>query len=324
MKLIRHGEPGTEKPGVITADDRRIDASARFQDYDETFFASGGLDLLAAWVADGCPNGQEIPDDARLAPPVARPSKIVCVGQNYLEHAREFGEPIPVEPALFMKASTAWCGPYDDVVLPPGAEKLDYEVELAFVIASRASNVDEATALDHVAGYACFCDYSERAFQKEMGGQWMKGKSADTFAPCGPWLLTRDEVANPADLRLWSRVNGEPRQDGHTSDMLAGVARIVAYISRFMTLLPGDVVATGTPSGVGMGMKPPQFLKPGDLVECGVSGLGEIRQRVVVWNEADSPASATSIARSTRCLDKPRAVPLSVPSYSATDRDGQP
>ena len=281
MKLIRHGEPGAEKPGVIAADGRRIDVSARFHDYDEAFFAAGGLKTLAGWMAEGCPGGREIPANVRLGPPVARPSKIVCVGKNYLEHAREFGEPLPVEPALFMKATTAWSGPHDDVELPPGAEKLDYEVELAFVIGRRAKLVEESAAMEHIAGYACFCDYSERAYQKEMGGQWMKGKSADTFAPCGPWLATRDEVPNPADLRLWTRVNGELRQDGHSSDMLAGVARIVAYISRFMTLLPGDVVATGTPSGVGMGMDPPQYLKSGDVVECGVSGLGEICQRVV-------------------------------------------
>ncbi len=285
MKLIRYGEPGAEKPGVMVADGRRIDASVRFGDYDEAFFASDGLAALAAWVADGCPDGGEVPTEVRLGPPVARPSKIVCVGKNYLEHAREFGEPMPVEPALFMKASTAWCGPNDDVVVPPGAEKLDYEVELAFVIGRRANLVEEPDALGCIAGYACFCDYSERAYQKEMGGQWMKGKSADTFAPCGPWLVTRDEVPNPADLRLWTRVNGELRQDGHSSDMMTGVARIVSYISRFMTLLPGDVVATGTPSGVGMGMNPPCFLKPGDVVECGVSGLGEIRQRVVAWGQ---------------------------------------
>jgi 2-keto-4-pentenoate hydratase/2-oxohepta-3-ene-1,7-dioic acid hydratase in catechol pathway len=232
-------------------------------------------------VADGCPGGGGIPETARLGPPVARPSKIVCVGQNYLEHAREFGGPIPTEPALFMKASSAWSGPHDDVVLPRGAEKLDYEVELAFVIGKRAQYVAEADAFDFIAGYACFCDYSERAFQKEMGGQWMKGKSADTFAPCGPWLVTREEVPDPNSLRLWTRVNGEPRQDGTTADMLANVPQIVAYITRFMTLLPGDVVATGTPSGVGMGMKPPRFLKAGDLVECGIDGLGEIRQHIV-------------------------------------------
>jgi len=285
MKLIRHGAFGSEKPGILTADGRRIDASAHFVDFNEAFFASGGVAMLNDWQADGCPGGIEISADVRLGPPVARPSKIVCVGQNYLAHAQEFGEPIPKEPALFMKASSAWCGPFDDVVIPRGSEKLDYEVELAFVIGRRARYVEASAALDHIAGYACFCDYSERAFQKEMGGQWMKGKSADTFAPCGPWLLTRDELADPNSLRLWTRVNGEIRQDSNTSDMLANVPQIVAYISRFMTLLPGDVVATGTPSGVGMGMKPPQFLKPGDLVECGVEGLGEIRQMVVASGE---------------------------------------
>lgn len=283
MKLIRHGASGAEKPGVINAEGRRIDASAHFPDFNEAFFASEGLSKLSDWFADGCPGGSEISHDVRLGPPVARPSKIVCVGQNYLAHAQEFGEPIPTEPALFMKASSAWCGPFDDVVIPRGSEKLDYEVELAFVIGKRASYVEESAAFDHIAGYACFCDYSERAFQKEMGGQWMKGKSADTFAPCGPFLLTRDEVIDPNNLRLWTRVNGEPRQDSNTSDMLANVPQIVAYISRFMTLLPGDVVATGTPSGVGMGMKPPHFLKAGDLVECGIEGLGEIRQKVASW-----------------------------------------
>jgi len=281
MKLIRHGAPGAENPGILAEDSRRIDASAYFADYDEAFFSGDGLARLAAWVADGCPGGVEVSGDVRLGPPVARPSKIVCVGQNYLDHAQEFGETIPTEPALFMKASSAWSGPSDDVVIPRGSQKLDYEVELAFVIGKRASYVDESVALGHIAGYATFCDYSERAFQKEMGGQWMKGKSADSFAPCGPWLLTRDEVPEPNNLRLWARVNGEIRQDSNTADMLANVPRIVAYISRFMTLLPGDVVATGTPSGVGMGMRPPCFLRPGDLVECSVEGLGEIRQHVV-------------------------------------------
>jgi len=289
MKLIRHGAPGTEVPGILTENNRRIDASACFADYDEAFFAGDGLARLAAWVADGCPGGSEIPVDVRLGPPVARPSKIVCVGQNYLAHAQEFGEPIPTEPALFMKASSSWSGPFDDVVIPRGSAKLDYEVELAFVIGKRASYVEESAAHEHIAGYATFCDYSERAFQKEMGGQWMKGKSADTFAPCGPWLVTRDEVPDPNKLRLWTRVNGETRQDSNTSDMLANVPKIVAYISRFMTLLPGDVVATGTPSGVGMGMKPPCFLKPGDLVECGVEGLGEIRQRAVALESSSQP-----------------------------------
>lgn len=284
MKLIRYGPVGHEKPGVLTREGRRIDATSQCEDYNEAFFASGGLGRLAKWVSDGCSGGCEIPTDIRLGPPVARPSKIVCVGQNYREHALEFGGPIPAEPALFMKASSAWSGPFDDVVIPRDAHKLDYEVELAFVVGRRASHVRDSDALDHIAGYACFCDYSERAFQKEMGGQWTKGKSADTFAPCGPWLVTSDEVESPDALRLWSLVNGETRQDGNTADMITRVAQIVAYISRFMTLLPGDVVATGTPSGVGMGMKPPRYLRPGDRIECGIEGLGAIRQTAVAWD----------------------------------------
>jgi 2-keto-4-pentenoate hydratase/2-oxohepta-3-ene-1,7-dioic acid hydratase in catechol pathway len=281
MKLIRFGEEGREEPGVLLEDGRMIDASGEFFDYDEGFFAMGGLESLAEWVGQGCPGGFEIDVGTRLGPPVARPSKIVCVGQNYLEHAREMGGEIPVEPVLFMKASSAWSGPYDDVLIPQGARKLDYEVELALVIGKTASYVSEAEAMECVAGYSVFCDYSERAFQRERGGQWTKGKSADTFAPMGPWLVTADEVPDPQELRLWTKVNGETRQNSWTKDMLFGVREIVSYISRFMTLLPGDVIATGTPSGVAMGMNPPRYLQAGDLVECGVEGLGELTQRVV-------------------------------------------
>ncbi|MFT4177384.1 MAG: fumarylacetoacetate hydrolase family protein [Luteolibacter sp.] len=281
MKLIRFGEAGREEPGILLEDGRRMDASGEFLDYDEGFFAMGGLESLAEWVADGCPGGVEVDPLARLGPPVARPSKIVCVGKNYLEHAKELGEGIPTEPTLFLKATTAWSGPTDDLVIPRGATKLDYEVELAVVIGKTASCVDEFVAMDHVAGYSTFCDYSERAFQKEMGGQWTKGKSADGFAPIGPWLVTADTVPDVQKLRLWSRVNGELRQNSWTGDMLVGVRQLVSYISRFMTLLPGDVIATGTPAGVGMGMNPPCYLQAGDFVECGVEGLGEIEQRVV-------------------------------------------
>jgi 2,4-didehydro-3-deoxy-L-rhamnonate hydrolase len=281
MRIIRFGEEGREEPGVELADGRRIDASGEFFDYDEGFFAMGGLESLAEWVADGCPGGMEIAPEVRLGPPIARPSKIVCVGQNYLEHAKEMGGDIPTEPVLFMKATSAWSGPSDDVLIPPGARKLDYEVELAVVIGKTASNVEEKEAMDHVAGFSVFCDYSERAFQKEHGGQWTKGKSADTFAPMGPSLVTVDEVADPQGLRLWCKVNGEMRQNSWTKDMLFGVVEIVSYISRFMTLLPGDVIATGTPSGVAMGMKPPRYLQAGDFVECGIEGLGELTQRVV-------------------------------------------
>lgn len=284
MKLIRFGDQGREEPGILLPDGRRVDASGEFNDYDEGFFAMGGLESLAEWVEQGCPGGVEIDPLARLGPPVDRPSKIVCVGKNYLEHAKELDEGIPTEPALFMKASSAWSGPNDDVLIPRGAKKLDYEVELAFVIGRTASYVDEREALDHIAGYSVFCDYSERDFQKEMGGQWTKGKSADTFAPMGPWLTTADEVPDPQKLRLWTKVNNELRQNSWTGDMMFSVRQLVAYISRFMTLLPGDVVATGTPSGVAMGMTPPRWLLPGDLVDCGVEGLGELSQRIVAGN----------------------------------------
>jgi 2-keto-4-pentenoate hydratase/2-oxohepta-3-ene-1,7-dioic acid hydratase in catechol pathway len=261
-----------------------LDASAAFYDYDEGFFASGGLEALAAWVAGGCPGGGVVDPTVRLGPPVGRPSKLVCVGKNYLEHAKEMGEGIPSEPTLFMKATSAWSGPFDDVIIPRGSTKLDYEVELAVVIGRQASYVDEREAMDCVAGYATFCDFSERAFQQDMGGQWTKGKSADRFAPLGPWLVTAEEIADPQKLRLWCKVNGELRQNSWTGDMLFSVRQIVAYISRFMTLLPGDVVATGTPSGVAMGMSPPRYLQAGDFVECGVEGLGELAQRVVAFN----------------------------------------
>lgn len=283
MKLIRFGEPGREDPGVELDDGRRIDASSEFLDYDEGFFAMGGMEALAEWVESGCPGGVEIPSTARLGPPVERPSKIVCVGKNYLDHALEFGEGVPAEPVLFMKASTSWSGPFDDVIMPRGGLKLDYEVELAVVMARTASYVDESEALDYVAGYSVICDYSERAFQKEHEGQWMKGKSCDTFAPMGPWLVPAAAIADPQGLRLWTKVNGELRQNGWTGDMMFGVANLVSYISRFMTLLPGDVIATGTPSGVGMGMKPPVYLQPGDFVEMGIEGIGEIGQRIVAF-----------------------------------------
>lgn len=282
MKLIRFGEAGREEPGVFLADGRRIDASGEFTDYDERFFESGGLAILADWVGAGCPGGVEIDPAIRLGPPVARPSKVVCIGKNYLDHAKELGEGIPVEPTLFMKASSAWSGPNDQVVIPDGSTKLDYEVELAVVIGRAASYVDEEDSMSRVAGYATFCDYSERAFQKEMGGQWTKGKSADSFAPMGPWLVTADEVPDPQELRLWCKVNGELRQNSWTTDMSFSVRQLISYVSRFMTLLPGDVIATGTPAGCAMGMNPPRYLRAGDFVECGVEGLGELAQRVVV------------------------------------------
>ena len=283
MRLIRFGELGREEPGVLLPDGRRIDVSGEFSDYDEGFFAMGGLESLAEWVADGCVGGAEVDPAARWGAPLDRPSKIVCIGKNYLDHAMEFGEGVPTEPVIFMKASSAWSGPNDDIIRPRGSEKLDYEVELAVVIGATASYVEEADARDYIAGYSVFCDYSERDFQKEMGGQWTKGKSADTFAPMGPCLVTPDEVADPHGLRLWCKVNNDIRQNGWTGDMMFKVPLLVSYVSRFMTLLPGDIIATGTPSGVAMGMNPPRYLEPGDAVECGIEGLGELRQRVVAW-----------------------------------------
>lgn len=281
MKLIRHGEIGREEPGVLLPDGRRIDASEEFNDYDEGFFAMGGMESLAQWVEDGCVGGREIPAGVRTGSPIDRPSKIVCVGKNYLDHALEFGEGVPTEPVLFMKASSCWSGPFDEVIRPRGAEKLDYEVELAVVIGQTMSHVSEEDALSYVAGYSVFCDYSERAYQKEHGGQWMKGKSYDRFGPMGPWLVPTTQVPDPQALRLWTKVNGEFRQNGYTGDMMFPVKMVLSYISRFMTLLPGDVVATGTPSGVAMGMNPPKYLQPGDYVELGIDGLGEMGQRIV-------------------------------------------
>jgi len=266
---------------VLLEDGRRIDASGEFRDFDEGFLAAGGLEALREWVAQGCPDGVEVPEDVRWGPPVARPSKIVCVGKNYLDHAKEFGEGVPDEPVLFMKASTAWSGPFDDVVNPPGATQLDYEVELGVVIGAGGRGLGKDGPLALVAGYLVFCDYSERAFQKQRAGQWVKGKSRDTFAPAGPALVTPDEVPNPQALRLWCKVNGETRQNGWTGEMMTPVERLLSYISEFMTLLPGDVVATGTPGGVGMGWEPPKFLCPGDCVELGIERLGMMRQRVV-------------------------------------------
>lgn len=259
----------------------RVDAGVVAEDYDEGFFASGGLARLRDWVDGGMPGGVGVEGDLELLAPVARPSKIVCIGQNYAAHAREMGGAPPEEPLVFMKASSAWSGPFDSVRLPPGSKELDYEVELAVILEKRAVHVEQTDVLNIIAGYSVFCDYSERAYQKRRGGQWTKGKSYERFAPCGPVLVTAEEVADPQDLRLWSKVNGELRQDSSTADMLFPVTQVVSYLSQFMTLLPGDVIATGTPSGVGAGYDPPRFLRPGDLVEQGIEGLGVMRQEVM-------------------------------------------
>lgn len=289
MRLIRHGESGRELPGVILPDGRMIDASQEFREFDEGFFACGGLESLQSWVKDGYPQGSAIPKDTRLGAPISRPSKLVCVGKNYLDHALEFGGEVPDEPVLFMKATSACCGPYDDVILPSGCEKLDYEVELAVVIGQTAKNVTKKEALDHIGGYTVLCDYSERAWQKEHCGQWVKGKSADTFAPFGPCLVTTDELTDPQSLYLWTTVNGEKRQNGWSGNMMFSVSYLVSYISKFMTLLPGDIIATGTPAGVGMGMTPPRFLSAGDQVELGIKGIGSMRQRIIPPSKSNQP-----------------------------------
>ena len=280
MKLIRFGAAGAERPGLLLEDGRRVAVPAFCVDYDERFFASGGLGQLRKWAAGDLSGGEMVPEEARWGAAVARPSKIVCVGLNYRAHALETGAAVPSEPVLFMKASSAWSGPFDDVLLPPGSRKLDWEVELAVVIGKTMRRVPEAKALDFVAGYAVMNDYSERSWQKERGGQWSKGKSGDTFAPFGPWLATPEEIGDPGSLALKLEVNGEVKQESSTADLIFGVAHVLSYISHFMTLLPGDVVSTGTPGGVGAGQQPGQYLKAGDVVEATVAGLGTQRQRV--------------------------------------------
>ncbi len=283
MKLFRFGTFEQEKPGVILPNGRKIDVSAFGQDYNEAFFANDGLARLSEWLtthADGCP---EVSDSIRLGSCVARPSKIVCIGLNYAKHAAESGAQVPPEPVIFFKSTTALCGPYDNVVIPRNSVKTDWEVELAFVIGKKASYVDEANAMDYVAGYILHNDYSEREFQLERSGQWVKGKSNDTFAPLGPFMASKDEIADPHTLRLWLKVNGEMLQDSNTDDMVFKIPKLVSYLSQFMTLLPGDVISTGTPFGVGLGFKPPRYLKPGDVIELGIDSLGTQRQVAVAY-----------------------------------------
>ena len=279
MKLIRFGNPGQEKPGLILQDGRRIDASAFGSDYDEAFFGGDGLERLAAWAKANAATAPTVDDSVRLGPCVARPSKLICIGLNYSDHAKESGMAIPKEPIVFFKATSAIVGPNDPVIIPKDSKKTDWEVELAFVIGKKANYVSEDDALSHVAGYCVHNDYSEREWQIERGGQWVKGKSCDTFAPLGPWLSTTEEIADPQNLFLWLKLNGKTIQNSSTAQMIFGVKKLVSYLSHFMSLLPGDVITTGTPPGVGLGFKPePLFLKAGDVVELGIEGLGEQRQ----------------------------------------------
>ena len=281
MKLIRFGAINDEKPGVITTDGTRRDISAFGRDYDEAFFGGNGIQKLKHWLEKNLDNCPIIDKNIRLGPPLVRPSKIVCVGLNYAMHAEESGMDIPEEPILFFKASSAIVGPYDSIVIPKGSKKTDWEVELAVIIGKKASYVSEIDAMDHVYGYVLHNDVSERAYQLEHSGQWVKGKSCDSFAPVGPFIATSDEIKDPNNLDLWLKLNGEVMQKSNTSDFIFNIQYVVSYISQFMTLLPGDIISTGTPFGVGMGLTPPRYLKEGDVVELGIEGLGTSKQRCV-------------------------------------------
>jgi len=281
MKLLRYGPVGQEKPGLLDRDGNIRDLSGAVRDIAGEALAPAALDRLRRLDPATLPL---VPGTPRLGPCVGSVSKIVAIGLNYRLHAQEAGAAIPSEPIFFMKATSSICGPNDDVMIPKNSQKTDYEVELGIVIGSLARYVGKADARKHVAGYCVVNDVSERQFQIERGGQWTKGKSADTFCPTGPWLVTADEVSDPGKLALWTEVNGERRQNSNTADLIFDVDEIVSYVSQFMTLLPGDVIPTGTPSGVGLGFKPPKFLKPGDRVRLSVEGLGEQNQRLVAYS----------------------------------------
>ncbi|WP_282165527.1 fumarylacetoacetate hydrolase family protein [Cellulophaga baltica] len=281
MKLIRFGEINNEKPGIQLSNGNKIDVSGFGEDYTEHFFESDGLNRLEKWLKANEKECPRIAEDTRLGSPICRPSKIVCVGLNYAKHAAESGMQIPKEPVLFFKATSSIIGPNDTVILPKGSTKSDWEVELAIVIGKKASYVSEEDALDYVAGYVLHNDISERAFQLEREGQWVKGKSCDTFAPLGPFLATKEEIKDPNNLNLWLKLNGEMMQNSSTTDFVFNVQEVISYISQFMTLLPGDVISTGTPFGVGLGLTPPMYLKEGDVMELGIEGLGISKQNVI-------------------------------------------
>lgn len=277
MKLLRVGERGRERPAIVGPDAELRDLSKLVSDIDPAWLSEGGIERLRDIEVRTLP---VIEGDVRIGCPVRNIGKYVCVGLNYRDHAAETGQPIPSEPILFMKATTAIGGPNDDILIPPGSKKTDWEVELAIVIGKRARRVALADAMEHIAGYCVANDVSEREYQLERGGQWDKGKGCDSFGPLGPWLVTRDEVPDPQALSMWLEVNGVRVQESSTRNMIFDVPFLVHYISQFMTLEPGDVISTGTPPGVGMGLKPPRFLRPGDVVRLGVQGLGEQRQAV--------------------------------------------
>lgn len=278
MKLLRHGPSGSERPGLLHSDGTIRDLTGLVADIGGAVLSDTGMAMLRGVDAGSLP---VVSADTRLGPCVAGTGKFICIGLNYADHAAESGMQVPPEPVIFMKATSAICGPNDPIIIPRGSVKTDWEVELAVIIGTKAKYVSEADAMAHVAGYAVANDVSERAFQTERAGQWTKGKSCDNFGQLGPWLVTRDEVADPQNLSMWLTVNGQTMQNGSTRTMVYGVAHIVSYLSQFMTLHPGDVISTGTPPGVGMGMKPQRFLKAGEVVELGIEGLGQQRQTVI-------------------------------------------
>ena len=281
MKLIRFGVLGNEKPGVQLSNGKLIDVSSYVHDFDRAFFENDGIEKLRTWLESNQNTCIEVPKETRLGAPIRECGKIICVGLNYLDHAEESGMEIPKEPVLFFKATSAICGPNDDLEYPKNAEKVDWEVELAIVIGKEAKYISEENAYDHIAGYVLHNDYSERAFQLEQGGQWVKGKSCDTFAPLGPWIATQEEIEDPHNLDLWLKVNDELVQQGNTSKLIFDIPKIVSYVSQFMSLQGGDIISTGTPKGVGLGFNPPRYLSKGDRVSLGNEFLGTSSQRVV-------------------------------------------
>lgn len=283
MKFIRFGEPGKEKPGIINKKGERVDVSAFGEDFTEQFFETDGIKRLITWLSKEIHVCPKVSENVRLGPPIGRPSKIVCVGLNYAKHAKESGMQLPKEPVLFFKSTSAICGPNDDVIIPKNSVKTDWEVELAVVIGKKASYVTESEAMGYIAGYTIHNDVSEREFQLEREGQWVKGKSNDTFAPLGPWLLTTDEIDDSNNLNLSLKLNGEVMQDSNTSDMVFKIPELISYISQFMTLLPGDVISTGTPFGVGLGLDPQRYLVPGDVMELSIDGLGVAKQKTIAY-----------------------------------------
>jgi len=285
MKLIRFGAATKEKPGIQLPDGKRIDVSEFGEDYTEGFFTRDGISRLSTWLQANQSSCPVVSNEIRLGPPVHRPSKIICIGLNYSDHATEAKMQLPPEPVIFFKATTAICGPNDNLVIPKNSTKIDWEVELAVVIGKKASYIEEQDAEKYIAGYMLHNDYSERAFQLERSGQWVKGKSCDTFAPIGPFLATPDEVPDAGNLRLWLTVNGKIMQDGNTKNLVYKVPFLISYVSQFMTLLPGDIISTGTPAGVGMGQKPESiYIAQGDVIELGIDKQGTSKQMAVNWS----------------------------------------